>query len=80
MEYSPDYVWDGQSSYFSASLESLEQLGRQQGFTLVGCNLSGLNAFFVRTDLVADLFCEQTSAAALYHPADGGLTRATKPR
>lgn len=48
-EYKADRVWDG-GNYFGASLVSLEALGRAKGYALVGCNLSGANAFFVRED------------------------------
>ncbi len=48
-EYKADRVWDG-GNYHSASLASLEALGRAKGYALVGCNLSGANAFFVRED------------------------------
>ena len=68
MKYDPNYVWDGKSSYFNSSLQSLEELGREKGYTLVGCNLSGLNAFFVRSDLTASHFCGETTAANLYQP------------
>lgn len=68
MKYDPSYVWDGESSYFNSSLQSLEDLGRTKGYTLVGCNLSGLNAFFVRSDLTADHFCEEATSENLYQP------------
>lgn len=44
--------WDGQSPEYGASLESLDVIGRNNGYRLVGCDLSGVNAFFVRADLV----------------------------
>jgi hypothetical protein len=68
MQYKPNYVWDGESTYFNSSLESLARLGEEKGYTLVGCNLCGLNAFFVRKDLVADQFCADASAATLFQP------------
>ena len=37
--------------YFGASLKALVKLGQQKGYAFVGCNSSGLNAFFVRYDL-----------------------------
>lgn len=53
--YSADKVWDGTMNY-GASLKALELLGRKLGYSLVGCNLTGVNAFFVRDDLAGDLF------------------------
>ncbi len=67
MQYNPSHVWD-RTLYCGASLESLELLGRRKGYTLVGCNLIGLNAFFVRTNLVKDKFVADGSATHLFHP------------
>ena len=41
---------------FGASLKAFELLGRQKGYALVACELSGVNAFFVRTDLLHHFF------------------------
>jgi hypothetical protein len=49
--YSPDHVWDG-SDWFGASLQSLCDLFESRGYALVGCNVTGSNAFFVRHDLL----------------------------
>ena len=38
------------SIYFGASLNALYKLGIEKGYTLVGTNLNGSNAFFVRKD------------------------------
>src|SRR5262249_19189120 len=38
--------------YWGASIKALEQLARSKGYTLVGSNLEGCNAFFVRDDLM----------------------------
>jgi len=50
--YNPQAMWD-RSNYFGASLASLARLGAQKGYGLVGCNLAGVNAFFVREDLLS---------------------------
>ena len=65
--YDPAERWDG-SSYFGASLSALEKLGRQKGYALVGCCFSGVNAFFVRQDLVGDHFCAPFTAENHYEP------------
>jgi hypothetical protein len=52
VEYEADRDWDG-SNYFGASLRTLVNIGGEQGMTLLGCDLSGSNAFFVRRDLLA---------------------------
>lgn len=41
--------------YYGASLAALHSLGRRKGYSLVGSNLAGNNAFFVREDLVGEL-------------------------
>jgi hypothetical protein len=41
--------------YFGASLKALVNLGKKKGYSFVGCNRNGLNAFFVRTDILGDL-------------------------
>jgi hypothetical protein len=55
MPYDTDYLWDG-SAYFGASLASLMQLGLHHGYTLVGCDSKGVNAFFVRDEDVGKQF------------------------
>jgi hypothetical protein len=41
--------------YFGASLKALVNLGKKKGYSFVGCNGNGVNAFFVRTDILGDL-------------------------
>jgi hypothetical protein len=66
MQYNPKHRWN-YSDYHGASLESLNALARQKGYSLVGCCLAGVNAFFVRDDLVQDHF-ESPQGADLYNP------------
>jgi len=65
--YDPDRRWDG-TNYFGASLEALVRLGRSKGYRIVGCNFSGVNAFFVRDDLAKGLFLEPATAEEHYEP------------
>jgi hypothetical protein len=44
------------------------EAGKGKGYELVGCNLSGVNAFFVSNDKVAGRFAEPFSAESHYHP------------
>jgi hypothetical protein len=60
-------VWDGTQN-FGASLKAYENLGRQLGYSLVGCEFTGINAFFVRNDLVGDKFAEPFTAENHYEP------------
>jgi len=62
------------SQAFGASLKALEVLGRKHGYSLVGCDLTGVNAFFVRNDLVADRFAEPFTSENHYEPIRYRLT------
>ncbi len=67
MAYYEDFCWDG-SDWQGASLKAMELLGKKRGYQLVGTNLNGVNAFFVRKDLAAGRFFEPADAEALYNP------------
>jgi len=49
--YDPDTKWDG-TNYFGASLLALKNLGLEKGYTLVGCDNNGVNAFFCKSELL----------------------------
>ncbi len=69
MQYNETHQWDS-SDYFGASLKALEDLLASRGYSLVGCNVLGTNAFFVRTDLASDpLFCAPFTSENHYEPA-----------
>lgn len=72
--YDAEAVWD-ESSYFGASLKSLERLGAERGYVPVGCERTGLNAFFVRVDAARDHFPGPLNAEACYEPPRYFLTR-----
>jgi len=63
----PEKVWDG-SSYVGVSLKPLEILAEQKGYALVGCNFNGVNAFFVRKDLLGDHFAAPYTSENHYEP------------
>ena len=65
--YNDTAQWDG-TVYFGASLAALEALGREKGYSLVGCGLEGINAFFVRDDLLEDKFLQPFTAENHYEP------------
>jgi hypothetical protein len=67
MKYNPEHGWNG-SSHMGASLKSLEVVGREKGYCLVGCELIGINSFFVRNDLVGDHFMKPFTAENHYEP------------
>jgi hypothetical protein len=70
--YRADAVWNG-TNYFGSSLSAFEHLGRAKGYALVGCNLAGQNAFFVRKDCLKDQFLEPFTAENHYMPANYDL-------
>ena len=74
-EYNRNFVWDG-TGYYGASLQALEGLGTRKGYALVGCSLSGINAFFVRQDLVGDKFCAPFTAENHFEPPRFGFYKA----
>lgn len=65
--YREGIEWD-KTNYFGASLAALEKLGRRKGYALVGCSFSGVNAFFVRQDLVKRRFRGPYTAENHYEP------------
>jgi len=71
-DYNKDFAWNG-TSYYGASLKALELLGLRKGYSLVGCSLSGINAFFVRQDLVQDKFCAPCTADNHFEPPRYGF-------
>jgi hypothetical protein len=74
--YDPRATWDG-TSYQGASLKSLELLGAAKGYALVGCTLSGVNAYFVRSDLAGSHFHPEATAGNHYEPPRFYLVRRT---
>ena len=53
VSYDPEAIWDG-TNYFGASLLALSNLGQQKGYTLIGCDSNGVNAFFCKSELITD--------------------------
>lgn len=66
MPYFHAHQWQGNDNH-SASLKSLEKLGRRLGYQLVGTNMTGVNAFFVRQELAGERFPLPATAENLYN-------------
>lgn len=66
--YDPAYTWARERDG-GASLSALTKLAEAKGYQLVGCNLTGANAFYVRRDLAAALFASPATPENFYHPA-----------
>jgi len=69
VSYDPEAVWDG-TNYFGASLLALRNLGLKKGYTLVGCDNNGVNAFFCKSELISDF--EIKDIQDLYRPPKYG--------
>ncbi|HEY6325521.1 MAG TPA: hypothetical protein VIW73_03255 [Candidatus Cybelea sp.] len=51
IEYNPQHGWQ-RTRYYGASLTALAKLGARLGYGLIGTDRRGINAFFVRRDLL----------------------------
>lgn len=65
MPYNVDHLWNG-TNWFGASLTSLADFGEQAGYALVACDSQGVNAFFVRRDLLQGAFFAPGEVALHY--------------
>lgn len=59
----PDYT-----CYHGASVTALQKLGERKGYTLVGGDSNGVNAFFVRRDLATEAGLQPVTPAQAYRP------------
>lgn len=73
VRYDPKRIWDGTQN-FGASLLALTRLANARGYQLVGCDFTGLNAFFVRDDLIGDHFAAPFTAENHHEPPRYHLT------
>lgn len=78
MAYNPEHRWR-EDGYMGASLTSLEALGGTLGYALIGTDEKGVNAFFIRRDLVHAGGFPQRTAAQAFHRTDYGLTKTDGP-
>jgi len=67
MPYKSDFMWD-KTDYYGVSLGALEKLGKEKGYTLIGTDRNGVNAFFVLNEFMEGNFIAQP-LEKLYHPA-----------
>lgn len=65
--YNPRHIWN-LSDWYGASLRTITKLGNEKGYRLVATNLRGVNAFFVRNDLVTNAFLESQTPEELFNP------------
>jgi len=74
IEYDPKAGWDG-TDYFGASLLALEKLGKEKGYSLIGCDSKGINAFFIRNDVLKNYFVAKSAIKAYRPPGYGRKLR-----
>jgi hypothetical protein len=65
--YDSTAMWDGTVN-FGASIDSLYKLGVKLRYKLIACDFAGINAFFVREDLVENRFDEPFTPENHYMP------------
>jgi hypothetical protein len=65
--YDPNYAWSG-TDYMGSSLKSITEIAKEKGYELVGTNITGANAFYVRKDLINDKFTKHRTVENLYNP------------
>ncbi len=56
VKYDSNGRWDGETNYFGASLLALTKLAKEKKYILVCCDSKGVNAFFIREDLIKNNF------------------------
>jgi hypothetical protein len=71
IRYEPYFQWD-LTDYYGASLLALTNLAQLKGYALAGCDRRGVNAFFVRNDLLEGHFVKKTMEE-LYRPPRFGI-------
>lgn len=67
-KYNPSHRWSG-TDYFGASLAAITKIAKRKGYSLVCCGIAGVNAFFVRDELLQGKFQPPFTAENYYQPA-----------
>lgn len=55
VKYDSNFIENG-TDYFGASISALNKLAQKKGYRLIGCENRGVNAFFVKEDLIKGNF------------------------
>ncbi|MGB6414921.1 MAG: hypothetical protein WBD57_14945 [Candidatus Cybelea sp.] len=72
MAYNAGHTWDG-TTHFGASLSALARLGSQRGYVLLATDSRGVNAFFLRRDLLQQSGLLAATPEESYHPPRYGM-------
>jgi len=68
IEYDPSFRWDT-SKYFGASLQCMNDILNNRDYRLVSCDAGGVNAFFVRRDLLQGKFIAPENPVHFFYSA-----------
>jgi hypothetical protein len=79
VQYHPTFIWDGRTDYYGASLASLAELGKQLGYALLGTDCKGVDAFFLRRDLVPMSGFAEKAPELVYRPHHQGYRPGSGP-
>jgi hypothetical protein len=71
--YNAKHAWR-MTDYMGSSLLAIANVAAKKGYSLVGTNITGANAFFVRKDCMSDKFVSNAAVANLYNPPRYWLT------
>jgi hypothetical protein len=67
MDYKDNKDWDG-TYRFGATLKKFELAAKKKGYSLICCDSTGTNAFFVRNDVLGDHFLQPFTTEFHYEP------------
>lgn len=67
-DYDEKGVWAG-GFHMGSALKPLNELSQKKGYRLIGCDLSGTNAFFIKDDLAQLHFSDKNSRYELFESA-----------
>ncbi len=65
--YNPNFWWQG-TDYMGSSLKSIVEVAEKKDYVLVGTNINGANAFFVRKDFWSSELFPNPDPVELYNP------------
>lgn len=65
--YNPNFWWQG-TDYMGSSLKAIVEVAEKKGYVLVGTNITGTNAFFIRKDLWNNELFPDPDPIELYNP------------
>lgn len=78
MQYDPSFRWQG-NTYYGASLASLTKLADSMGYALIGTERHGINAFYLRRELLTAARLPELTPEEAYHPPRFSFLHPTHP-